>query len=166
MRALVRRHGLPELQEAGLLLVELDAAGRDEGGGVLQRGGKRTRREGLEPLDLGEERHVRIRHLQAHRAGLELLEGDALGGPARAAAGGEDRLDRRLLVHLEVLGLVGRDPAHELAPDPELRAGLPHRVDGRLLELEERMERRRGEVGLLVPGGRRQDDVRPLDRCR
>ena len=116
---------------------------------------------GASSSHLAHEGDVRVRHLEPHRTRLQLLERDALG----EAALREDRLDRLLGRHVEVLREERRiDALDELLPHPELGLGLAPRRDRLLLDLQVRVQRRRREVALLVPGGGRQHDVGPLRR--
>ena len=57
-----------------------------------------------------------------------------------------------------------RDLLREQAEGLEVRAGLPRRVDRRVEGMHERVHVRRGQVVLLVPGGRREHEVRKQGR--
>ena len=66
--------------------------------------------------------------------------------------------DVRVWLHIRFLR-DARDGLSERAEDVPIRACLPQGIDGRLERMDKRMHVRRGKIGLLVPGRRRQHDV-------
>ena len=128
--------GQPQLLGQGAQGVEL---GPDLG--VVALGGHQLgHRHSRHPL-LGEGGHVTVRHRHGVGGVVRQGRGDDVGLGAQVA--------RR----------PGGDEPGQGLEDLEVGARLPGRVDGRVEGVHEGVHVGRGDVVLLVPGGRRQDDV-------